>query len=109
MEKIRKLPIHRSLVRPFLLAGGERKLVMTNYTVIALLLFGAGLNVFTIITACLLATVGHVFLVKLASYDAQFFQIYTRYRRYQEWYPAQSSVWNKNHPVKKAVVKGARP
>ena len=77
MDNIRSLPIHRSLVRPILFAGGERKLVMINYTVIATLLFGAGLNTLTIVTSVLLATLGHICLVKLANYDAQFAQVYS--------------------------------
>lgn len=109
MNTIRRLPIHRSLVRPMLLAGGERKLVMLNYTLIAVLLLGAGLNALTIITALLLATAGHISLVRLASYDAQLMQIYLRYRYYANWYTAQASIHNKHHPVRPAVIKGARP
>jgi type IV secretory pathway TrbD component len=108
MNLIRRLPIHRSLSRPILFGGGERKLVMLNYTIITVLLFGAGLNSLTIITAGLLATLGHMVLVKLANYDAQFLQIYLRYRRYQDWYPALSTVCCRNHVVRPAVMKGAR-
>lgn len=109
MKKSRRLPIHRSLIRSVLFAGGERKLVMLNYTIIAALLFGAGLNALSIITAILLATIGHMLLVKLAQYDTQLSQIYSRYRRYQDWYPAQSIVWCKHHTVNPAIVKGVRP
>lgn len=109
MDTIRRLPIHRSLVRPMLLAGGERKLVMLNYTLIAVLLLGAGLNALTIVTALLLATAGHIGLVQLANYDAQFMQIYLRYRYYANWYAAQASIYNKHHPVRPAVIKGVRP
>jgi type IV secretory pathway TrbD component len=109
MRQARRLPIHRSLVRPILFAGGERKLVMLNYTIIAVLVFGAGLNTLTIITSVLLATLGHMLLVKLASYDHLFTQIYSRYRRYQDWYPAQPLVSCKNHMTRSAVVKGVRP
>lgn len=109
VKQPRRLPLHRSLVRPILFAGGERKLVMLNYTVIVVLLFGAGLNALTISSAIFLATVGHIVLVKFASYDPQFSQVYSRYRRYQEWYPAQSLVFCKHHPVKQSVTKGVRP
>ncbi len=106
---LRKLPIHRSLLRPILLGGGERQWVMTNYTIIITLLFGAGLHLSTIITAFLLGTLGHLALVRLAQYDAEFSQVYFRYRRYQTWYPAQCSVTNKNHPVIPAMSHGRRP
>jgi type IV secretory pathway TrbD component len=109
MKKLRRLTIHRSLMRPILLAGGERKLVMINYTIIATLLFGAGLNTFSVITALALATLGHISLVKLGNYDSQFSQIYSRYRYYRDWYSAQSNQLNSNHPVKPAVSKGVRP
>jgi len=106
---LRRIPLHRSLLRPILFAGGERKWVMTNYTLIATLLFGAGLHWSTMIAAILLATVGHLTLVKLANYDPQLSLIYSRYRRYRDWYPAQSNVFNRQHPVKPAMVKGVRP
>lgn len=106
---LRRLPIHSSLIRPILLAGGERQWVMMNYTLIATLLFGAGLNTFTILSAVLLATIGHICLVKLAGIDAQLSKIYLRYRRYQLFYPAQSSVWSSNHPVKPSMSRGIRP
>lgn len=109
MKQPRRLPVHRSLVRPVLFAGGERKLVMLNYTIIVVLLFGAGLNALTISTAIFLATFGHIVLVKFASYDPQFSQIYSRYRHYQEWYSAQPSVFCNHHPVKPSVTKGVRP
>jgi type IV secretory pathway TrbD component len=82
---------------------------MLNYTIIAVLLFGAGLNTLTIITAALLASLGHMILVKVAGYDHLFTQIYSRYRRYQEWYPAQPSICCKGHMARSAVVKGVRP
>lgn len=109
MKKLRRLPIHRSLVRSLLFMGGERKLVMINFTLILVLLFGAGLNALTIVTAIFLATLGHLCLVKLATYDPQFSQIYSRYRRYQDWYPAKSNYCNTYHPVKSAIAKGVRP
>ncbi len=106
---IRRIPLHRSLLRPILLAGGERKWVMTNYTLIATLLFGAGISWLTIITVMILATIGHIVLVKFANYDPQLSLIYSRYRRYCDWYPAQSNALNRNHPVKPAIMKGVRP
>ncbi len=108
MQPLRRLTIHRSLVRPLLLAGGERKLVMLNYVFIAVLLLGAGLNTLTIITAIVLATAGHTALMKLATYDPQFLRVYLRYRYYALYYSAQSSLYNKHHPVRPAVVKGVR-
>ncbi len=107
--ELRRLPIHRSLLRPILFAGGERKLMMMNYTLIITLIFGARINSLTVLSSTLLFTAGHMCLIKLANYDPQFSLIYLRYRRYQDWYPAQSSITNKNHPVIPAIQRGARP
>jgi type IV secretory pathway TrbD component len=109
MKQLRRLPIHRSLIRPLLFAGGERKLVMLNYTIIMVLLFGAGLNALTIITALLSATLGNMLLAKLAKYDHLFTQIYSRYRRYQDWYSAQSTTHCKCHAIRLSVTRGVRP
>jgi type IV secretion system protein VirB3 len=109
LRPLRRLPIHRSLLRPIFLGGGERKLVMLNCTLIAVLLFGAGLTALTIVTALLLATLGQLVLIRLAQYDPHCMQVYLRYRYYQQYYPAQSTVFHKFHRVRPAVVKGARP
>ena len=55
---LRRLPFRRSLIRPFLLAGGERSFVLSNVTLMACLLLGVGLTKFTLMTAGLLATLG---------------------------------------------------
>lgn len=109
MRQLRRLTIHRALMRPILLAGGERKLVMLNFTLIAALLMGAGLNTLSILTAILLGTLGHMGLVRLAKYDPQFLTIYLRYRQYRDWYSAQSNQFNQAHPVKCAISRGIRP
>lgn len=97
---LRRLPIRRSLIRPFLLAGGERAFVMTNVTLIAALLLGVGINSFTLIVAGLLATVGQWGLVQAAKADAQMSQVYLRHIHYRDFYSAESSVHAKPLIVK---------
>lgn len=92
MDKLRHIPIRRSLNRPILLMGGERILVMINITIICALIFGVGINKLTVITALLLATLGMWFLSRIAKSDPQMTQIYLRHIKYKEFYPAQSSV-----------------
>lgn len=105
----RKVILHRSLIRPILLGGGERKFVMINFTVVATLLFGAGFNVVTIPTAFLLATIGHALLVKLAKYDEQFLYVYLRHRRYQDYYSAKPKQSSYSPHIKPSIKKGERP
>lgn len=102
---LRRLPIRRSLIRPFLLAGGERPFVMTNVTLIAALLLGVGINTFTLVVAGLLATLGQWGLVQAAKADAQMSQVYLRHIQYRDFYPAQSSVHAKSLIVKSTFKK----
>ncbi len=83
-------PIHPSLVRPILLAGAERELVLVNAIVIAVLLLGIGPHPLTISTAALLATAGHSALVLAARFDPQMLRIYARHIHYRAYYPARA-------------------
>lgn len=85
-------PIHPSLVRPILLGGADRSLVMLNVTCIVTLLFGVGIHWVTLAIAIFLATIGHGILICIAKYDPLFSQIYLRHIRYNDFYLAQGSV-----------------
>jgi type IV secretion system protein TrbD len=93
-------PIHRSLIRPILLAGAERTLVLINLTCIVMLIFGVGLHWLTAVLALFFALIGHAVLMRLSHYDPNFSRVYLRHIRYQDFYPAQGSVlskgWYKN-------------
>ena len=99
------MPLHSSLIRPLLLAGGERLLVMMNGLIIIMLLLGVGLNTFTIVTAILLATFGQWGLVQAAKADPQMSEIYRRHIRYRDFYPAQSSVQAKTPVIYPSIPK----
>ena len=90
--QLRRLPFHRSLLRPLLLAGGERMLVLTNCMIMAMLILGVGLNEFTIAVTFILATFGQWCLVQIAKADPQMSEIYLRHIKYQTFYSAQTSV-----------------
>lgn len=93
MDKtIRKIILHRSLLRPMLFAGGEKRLVLLNMTLIAVLLLGLGVHYITISLALFLATIGHWCLVQAAKADPMMSRIYLRHIQYQERYSATSSV-----------------
>lgn len=90
--------VHQSLVRPILLAGGERELVLVNLILIFALVLGVGPNPATLTVAVLLATAGHGAMVRLAKYDPQGWRVFARHFRYQDYYPAQA------HPAAQTVV-----
>lgn len=84
--------LHRSLVRPILLAGADRRLVLLNMTCIVLLIFGVGLHWATLISSLVLAIAGHTLLTRLAKSDPEFSDVYLRHIKYRDFYSAQSSV-----------------
>ena len=83
-------PLHQSLVRPILLAGGERELVLVNLILIFALVLGVGPNPVTLTVAGLLATLGHGAMVRLAKYDPQGWRVLARHFRYRDHYPARA-------------------
>ncbi|MCP3962338.1 MAG: conjugal transfer protein TrbD [bacterium] len=85
-----KTPLHPSLVRPILLAGAERELVLINAVVIAVLVLGIGPHPLSLLTAALLATVGHSGLVLAARYDSQMWRVYSRHVVHRTYYPARA-------------------
>lgn len=88
-------PIRQSLVRPVLIAGAERELVIANYTIILALILGIGLNWITILASTFLATVGHWILVKLAEKEPELRKTYLRHISYRDYYPARNHPGNK--------------
>lgn len=91
MNEPRRIPIHRSLSRPILMAGGERELVMVNGVIVAALIFGAGFTLPALIMAALFGIVGHLALVRMAQLDPQLRAVYSRHIHYQDYYPARAS------------------
>ena len=83
-------PLHPSLVRPVLLGGAERELVLVNTVTVIALVLGLGPHLASLGLAALLATVGHSALVLAARYDAQMFRVYARHIHYQAFYPARA-------------------
>ena len=84
-------PIHASLVRPILLGGAERELVLINLLAIVVLLLGVGPHPITILLAALLGSAGHSLLMIAARFDPQMWRVYARHLLYQPFYPALPS------------------
>jgi type IV secretory pathway TrbD component len=81
--------IHQSLCRPILIGGAERTLVFVNGIISAALIFGIG-SVEATIFGLLMAVGVHWALVKLATRDPQFSEVYQRHVIYQTYYPARA-------------------
>lgn len=96
----RETPIHRSLVRPNLLAGADRELVLINIFTAVALVFGAGPSWVTVGVAALQLTLGQLALVQAAKIDPLFRRVYLRHVRYAAYYPARSSVHARPAPVR---------
>jgi type IV secretion system protein VirB3 len=103
MKKPRKILVHPSLIRPLLLAGAERELVLVNVVVIAALVFGVGLYWLSLVMAFGLATAGHWLLVQAANQDPYLSRIYKRHVEYESFYLAQASVRSKPRVVRPSV------
>lgn len=83
-------PLHPSLIRPILLGGAERELVLVNAIVIAVLILGIGPHPLTFLIAGVLGTLGHSALVFAARFDPQMWQVYRRHLLYHIYYPARA-------------------
>ncbi len=103
-DRPREVPIHRSLVRPNLVAGADRELVIINLVLAVALVFGIGFSWITVTLACLQLSVGHFALVQAARYDPMFRQVYLRHVRHGSYYPARSSVHARLGPIQPTVV-----
>ena len=111
MSSLRRLVLHPSLIRPRLLAGGDRLLVIVLWTMVLLLIFGAPTHWLTLGSALLLGGGGHWALIRAAAADPHWFTVYWRHLAYQDWYPAHRSLHAPSARVRSAVptLKEAHP
>ena len=103
MKEPRKIPVHQSLVRPLLVAGAERELVLVNVVVIAALVFGVGFHWLSLLVAVGLGTAGQWLLVQAANMDPYLSRIYKRHLGYHVFYLAAGSVASARGPVRSSV------
>ena len=88
----RRLVLHPSLVRPNLLAGGERSLVIVLWTTIFALVFRGGFHPLTSTLGFALGIAGQYGLIQAATADPHWCAVYRRQLTYQRYYPAHASV-----------------
>ena len=103
--ELQRTPIHQSLVRPILLAGAERRLAILNWLIMAALIFGVGLHLYTLALATLMGTVGHWALRHAAKFDPQLSEVYVRHLHYQRLYPPYAEINAPAPPIHPAVPK----
>lgn len=85
-------PLYVSLVRPILVAGAERRLVVLEGTLAAILLLGVGLNAFTIAATVAICVLLHPLLVRISKRDPEALGVYVRNARYQGYYPRTAAI-----------------
>ncbi len=95
----RRLVLHPSLVRPALLAGGDRDLTIIVWLTVIVLIFGAGIRPLSIGVAMALGIGGQWGLMRAARADPHWFRVYRRHLHYQKFYPAHSSARAEAAPV----------
>lgn len=91
MNEPRRIPIHRSLQRPILIAGADRELVVLNACVSIAIVFSSKFALYGWVIGGLLGIAIHVGLVMMAKIDPQMREVYLRHIQYQDYYPARAS------------------
>lgn len=76
-------PVHQSLVRPSLIAGVERRIVVLEGTLALLLVIGVGINPATVAAALFIGLVLHPLLARVSKADPYALAVYARSVRHQ--------------------------
>ncbi len=90
-DQARAIPVHVSLIRPILLMGAERELVLSSAIIAAVLVMSLERLVFTIAGVVFLS-LSVATLQRAAKTDPQFSRVYLRHVRYRAYYAAQARV-----------------
>ncbi len=104
-SSLRRLVLHPSLIRPNLLAGGERGLVIVLWTTVFALIFGAGIRPLSVLVGLALGIGGQFGLIQAAKADPQWFAVYRRHLQYRDYYPAHSSARAEPAPVRPSITR----
>jgi type IV secretory pathway TrbD component len=90
-DRPRTIPVHASLMRPILLMGAERELVLISAIIAAVLVLSLERLLFTVV-GVVFWSLSLAALQRAAKADPQFSRVYLRHARYRAYYPAQSRV-----------------
>jgi len=86
----RQIPVHQSLVKPLLFAGGDRELVLLNLIGQVGLFFMQGISALSVSLFLLVGGSVHVVLVVMGKKDPMMRSVWLQYRTYRSFYPARS-------------------
>lgn len=87
-------PIHEAFVRPMLMLGGERNLVLMLAMVAGVFILSIG-TLWSIGAGLVLWVLGQWALTRAAEFDPQLSQVGIRSMRYKRFYPAQATPFGK--------------
>ena len=90
----RVIPLHRALIRPILVLGAERELVLSTALLAAGLIFSVH-QWWSVVIGGGLWLVGLATLQRMANADPLLSQVLARQLRYQRWYPARATPFGK--------------
>ena len=90
-DRPRTIPVHASLMRPILLMGAERELLLTSGVIAAVLVLSLQQLLFTVV-GVVFWSLSLAALQRAAKADPQFSRVYLRHARYRAYYAAQSRV-----------------
>lgn len=86
-DQDRSIPIHQSFLRPLLMLGAERELVILSAILSAMLVFSLA-NVYFAGLGILFWLSSVALFQRLAKIDPQISRVYVRHVRYRNYYPA---------------------
>ena len=90
----RAIPLHRALIRPILLLGAERELVLSTALLAAGLIFSVH-QWWSVVIGGGLWLIGLTALQQMAKADPLLSQVLARPLRYPRWYPARATPFGK--------------
>ena len=91
----RIIPLHRALIRPILVLGAERDLLLSTALLAAGLIFSVH-QWWSVIIGGGLWLIGLAALQRMANADPLLSQVLARQLRYQPWYPARATPFGKD-------------
>ena len=101
-ERPRRIAIHLSLIRPILLMGAERELVLISAILATALVMSLARLLFTVVGVVFWA-LSLAALQRAAKADPQFTRVYLRHTRYRAYYAAQSRATSRLATVREGM------
>jgi type IV secretion system protein VirB3 len=89
MDKPREVAIHQSLIRPHLLLGGDRELVLFSALIAVALVFTVA-TWWSIVAGMVFWLVAAAVLSRMGKADPKLRHVYLCHLRYRAFYPAKS-------------------